>query len=76
MQFEFWHTTTAAIIWHYDRAPRLGEEIVLGRSVYRVVAQRPNLPGSRADASFDCERVRDSTFEDRKRGVNFLPHAA
>jgi hypothetical protein len=76
MEFEFWHSKTEAIIWHFDRAPRYGEEIVLGRSIYRVLGQRPNVPGSRADASFDCERVREATREERRRGVNFLPRAA
>ena len=76
MEFEFWHSRTEAIIWHFDRPPRPGEEIVLGKELYRVLAQRPNVPGSRADASFDCERLRESTLEERRRGVNFLPRAA
>jgi hypothetical protein len=76
-RYEFWHTQTDAITWSFDRPPRLGEEIILGESIYRVTAPRPNAPGSPASSSFECTLVRPATTEEQraafKRGINYLP---
>jgi hypothetical protein len=77
-KLEFWFTDHDAIMWTFDRHPKIGEEVVLGdRGVFRVTAVRPDNPLNPNVKEYDCERVRDATREDLdamiKRGVNQLP---
>jgi hypothetical protein len=76
-RFEFRYAPNNSIIWTFDRAPEIGEEIVLGESgVYRVIgADDPADAG--VDAEYAVARVRDPTREDIReqlaRGVHRLP---
>ncbi|MEX2647177.1 MAG: hypothetical protein WD249_13020 [Gaiellaceae bacterium] len=77
-ELEFWFTEHDAIVWHFDRHPEIGEEVVLGdRGVYRVTDVKERRGVSTADAEYVVERVRDTTYDDLKamyeRGVNRLP---
>jgi len=77
--YSFWYSDHDSIDWTFDRAPTLGEEVVLGyRGVYRIVSPHAHTQrGARGDAEYTCELVRESTAEDiqamYKRGINRLP---
>ena len=76
-RFEFRYAKTGSILWTFDRAPQIGEEIVLGDSgVYRVIGVDDSLD-STVEAEYAVARVRDSTHDDVReqlaRGVNRLP---
>jgi hypothetical protein len=75
--FEFRSSKTDSIHWTFDRAPAIGEEIVLGdRGVYRVIGVN-DFHGPYVEAEYAVVRVRDSTREEVReqlaRGVNRLP---
>ena len=70
-------SNSGSIIWTFDRAPAIGEEIVLGhRGVYRVMGVDEAL-GPDVEAEYAVVRIRDSTSEEvdeqLARGVNRLP---
>ena len=65
------------MVWAFDRAPEIGEEIVFGhRGVYRVLGVDGPVD-SKVEAEFAVTRIRDATHEEVleqfKRGVNQLP---
>lgn len=75
--FEFRYANSGSIIWTFDRAPAIGEEIVLGhRGVYRVMGVDEAL-GPDVEAEYAVVRVRESTREEvdaqLARGLNRLP---
>ena len=58
-----WHTTTEAVLWHFDREPNLDEVIpVAGFGVFRVVSKHPPSDPS-VDADYVVEYVRDLSEE-------------
>jgi hypothetical protein len=74
--YSFWYTDQDSIEWTFDRAPKVGEEVVLGyRGVYRVVS--PRSTSSARDGGYMCELIRKSTSGDIQamyaRGINRLP---
>ncbi len=76
-RFEFRFAPTESIQWTFDRAPEIGEEIVLGdRGVYRVIGVDEPFDSS-VEAEYAVARIRDSTHDDMReqfmRGVNRLP---
>ena len=75
-KFEFWHTDHDSIEWNFNREPRVGEEVILGR-VYRVTGHRPLPSGTRSDAAFDCVFVRELSDSERVEWLtsdqNWLP---
>jgi hypothetical protein len=65
------------MVWAFDRAPEIGEEIVFGhRGVYRVIgvdySVAPNV-----EAEYAVARIRNATHEEVleqfNRGINHLP---
>jgi hypothetical protein len=65
-----WHTTTEAVLWHFDREPNLDEVIpVAGFGVFRVVSKHPPSDPS-VDADYVVEYVRDLS-EEEERGRHF-----
>jgi len=63
-RLEFWISPTESTSWHLPVLPELGSEVVLDRSVFRVVTPRKSFdPKSTA---YYVEFVREATPEERK----------
>jgi hypothetical protein len=65
------------MVWAFDRAPEIGEELVFGfRGVYRVIGVDYSLAPS-VEAEYAVERIRNATrdevLEQYNRGINHLP---
>ena len=76
-RFEFRYAPTESIVWTFDRAPEIGEEIVLGeRGVFRVIGVDDSVDSS-GDSEYAVARLRDATREEVReqlaRGVDQLP---
>ena len=65
------------MVWSFDRAPEIGEEIVFGhRGVFRVIGVDDSVAPN-VEAEYAVARIRSATreevLEQFNRGVNQLP---
>jgi hypothetical protein len=73
-RYLFWHSETGSVTWLLDRAPEVGEVIVLSEHAYRILQAGEPTDASVAGA-YICDRRPATDLEWRehiRRGVNRL----
>ena len=76
-KFEFRYGPNESMVWAFDRAPEIGEEVVFGhRGVFRVIGI-DDTAASNVEAEYAVVRIRSATreevLEQFNRGINHLP---